>query len=75
MMEEVRMIDGLALEELEAQTLDLLPDREEMTFLDVSPVTQVNVSPQAAIAVGVLGSKAEAANFSLNVNELSRPLG
>ena len=29
-MEEIRTIDGLALEELETQRLDLLPDREEM---------------------------------------------
>ena len=29
-MEGIRKTEGLALEELEAQTLDLLPDREEM---------------------------------------------
>ena len=29
-MEGIHKIEGLALEELEAQTLDLLPDREEM---------------------------------------------
>jgi len=29
-MEEVRKVEGLALEELEDQSVELLPDREEM---------------------------------------------
>ncbi len=29
-MQEVRKVEGLALEELEAQSVELLPDREEM---------------------------------------------
>ena len=29
-MEDIRKVEGLALEELESQTAELLPDREEM---------------------------------------------
>jgi hypothetical protein len=29
-MEEVRKVEGLTLEELEAQSVELLPDREEL---------------------------------------------
>ena len=29
-MEEVRKVEGLTVEELEAQSVELLPDREEM---------------------------------------------
>jgi hypothetical protein len=36
-MEELRKFEGLSLEELEAQQVELLPDREEMqTFGDVT---------------------------------------
>jgi hypothetical protein len=31
-VEKIHRTDGLALEELEAQTLDLLPDREELMY-------------------------------------------
>jgi hypothetical protein len=31
-MEEVRKVEGLSVEELEAQSVELLPDREEMGF-------------------------------------------
>ncbi len=65
-MEEIRNFDGLALEELEAQTLDLLPDREEMLNINVAP--QTNVSNQAAVAVALFDSKSVAANYANNVN-------
>jgi len=39
-VESTRKIEGLAPEELEAQTLDLLPDREEMSM----PAYPVNVN-------------------------------
>jgi len=31
-MEEVRKVEGLSVEELEAQSVELLPDREEMNL-------------------------------------------
>lgn len=71
MVEEIRNFDGLALEELEAQTLDLLPDREEMLPINVNvgPVApQTNVSNQAAVAVALFDSKSVAANYANNVN-------
>jgi hypothetical protein len=40
MVERIRKIEGLALEELEAQTLDLLPDREEMSVPAYPSVTK-----------------------------------
>ena len=43
-MEGIRKIEGLALEELEAQTLDLLPDREEMSV----PALPFSVNKQLA---------------------------
>ena len=55
-MEEVRKVEGLALEELEAERVELLPDREEMhrRHLDL-------FSHNAAIAVQ--GSAANAGSF------------
>ena len=59
-MEEVRKVEGLALEELEAQSVDLLPDREEMRVL----------SGNTAIAVAINGSAAAANAGSVNVTIL-----
>ncbi len=47
-MQEIRKHEGLTLEELEAHTVELLPDREEM---------QVNVNIGAA-ALAVQGAQA-----------------
>jgi hypothetical protein len=48
-MEEIRKSEGLSLEELEAQHIELLPDREEMNW--------VNINIGAA-AVAVQGAQA-----------------
>jgi hypothetical protein len=50
-MEEIRKTEGLNLEELEAQHIELLPDREEMQNL---------FSGNFAAAVAVNGSAAAA---------------
>jgi hypothetical protein len=54
-MEDVRKKEGLALEELEAQRVELLPDREEMHHRHIDLF-----SHNAAIAVQ--GSTANAGN-------------
>ena len=51
-MEEIRN-KGLALEELEAQTVELLPDREEM---QANGFTNIN----AAVALAQQGAQAQA---------------
>jgi hypothetical protein len=58
-MEEVRKVEGLALEELEAQSVELLPDREEMHLRAFNRNT--------AIAVAFSGSAAAANAGSVNV--------
>ena len=76
-MEEIRSFEGLALEELEAQTLDLLPDREEMVFLpsynklnnlSFNKVDQTNIAKQDAWAHADKGSIAVAANGAQQAN-------
>ena len=52
-MEDVRKKEGLALEELEAQSVELLPDREEMH------VRLFNRN----VAIAVQGSTANAGNL------------
>jgi hypothetical protein len=52
-MEEVRKVEGLALEELEAQSVELLPDREEMRGLNLFSKN---------VAIAVQGSTANAGN-------------
>jgi hypothetical protein len=54
-MEEVRKVEGLSVEELEAQGVELLPDREEMHHRRISLF-----SYNAALAVQ--GSTANAGN-------------
>ncbi len=55
-MEELRKFEGLSLEELEAQRVELLPDREEMqtfadqTFGDLTTGDQVVVAVQGVQA-------------------------
>jgi hypothetical protein len=61
-MEEVRKVEGLALEELEAQSVELLPDREEMHVR----LFNRNV----AIAAAFSGSAAAANAGSVNVTIL-----
>ena len=68
-MEKIRNFEGLALEELEAQTLDLLPDREEMVFpVNVNVVPQTNVTPQTGVAVSLFDSKSIVGNHANSVN-------
>jgi len=52
-MEEVRKVEGLSIEELEAQSVELLPDREEMH------IRLFNRN----VAVAVQGSTANAGNL------------
>ena len=54
-MEEIRN-KGLALEELEAQTVELLPDREEMVAHTGTGFTNVNL----AVALAQQGAQAQA---------------
>jgi hypothetical protein len=51
-MEEVRKVEGLTVEELEDQSIELLPDREEM---------RLNLFSKNA-AIAVQGSNANAGN-------------
>ena len=77
-MEKIRSFEGLALEELEAQTLDLLPDREEMMYLpkyhkfdnnlSFNKVDQTNIAKQDAWAHADKGSLAVAANGAQQAN-------
>jgi hypothetical protein len=54
-MEEIRKTEGLNLEELEAQHIELLPDREEMNLFsgNVAVAAAVNGSAAAANAGNV----------------------
>ena len=71
-VEEIRNFDGLALEELEAQTLDLLPDREEMNLFSFNKLNkQANLAFQSANAnaygdysTAVAANGANQGNFS-----------
>jgi hypothetical protein len=65
-VEKIRTIDELSLEELEAQSLDLLPEREEMTFN--FNTLQVNLAQQLANAQADHGSIAAAANSASQNN-------
>jgi hypothetical protein len=53
-MEEVRNVDGLTVEELEDQSVELLPDREEMNL-------RLNLFSKN-VAIAVQGSTANAGN-------------
>ena len=76
-MEGIHKIEGLALEELEAQTLDLLPDREEMNVpaypVNVNKIlTQYNQSLQVAASntndhsFSWTGNSADQKNLGIN---------
>jgi hypothetical protein len=72
-MEKNSMVSGLAMEELDAQTLDLLPDREEMNLVNVpavnvNPAVNLNLANQTGVAVALFGSKSTVAN--LNAQDL-----
>ncbi len=47
-MEKIRKFEGLAMEEVEEHTVELLPDREEMFFSG----TNVNIGAAAAAVQG-----------------------
>jgi hypothetical protein len=47
-MEEIRKVEGLAIEELEEHTVELLPDREEMGFKNFN--VAVAFAQQGAVA-------------------------
>jgi hypothetical protein len=53
-MEEVRKVEGLSVEELKAEKVELLPDREEMNF-------RLNLFSRNT-AIAVQGSTANAGN-------------
>ena len=53
-MEEVRKVEGLSVEELKAEKVELLPDREEMNL-------RLNLFSRN-VAVAVQGSTANAGN-------------
>jgi hypothetical protein len=56
-MEELRKLEGLSLEELEAQRVELLPDREEMqTITDNAFADQTVAQAAVQAAVNVQGS-------------------
>ena len=75
-MESTHKIEGLAPEELEAQTLDLLPDREEMTLLPVPSITkymeqynqafQIAQSNTSGHSLSFTGNVADQSNFGVN---------
>jgi hypothetical protein len=52
-MEEVRKVEGLTVEELEDQSVELLPDREEMRGFNLFSKN---------VAIAVQGSTANAGN-------------
>jgi hypothetical protein len=54
-MEEVRKVEGLSVEELEAQSVELLPDREEMHHRRINLFSN-------NFAVAVQGSAANSGN-------------
>jgi hypothetical protein len=47
---EVQEVEGLSEEELEAQTGEGLPDREEMSLVDANAVIPANVSAALNVA-------------------------
>jgi hypothetical protein len=54
-VEERRKVEGLSIEELEAQRIELLPDREEMqaVFQNQQQFQAFNINPnQAALELG-----------------------
>jgi hypothetical protein len=62
---EVQEVEGLSEEELEAQTGEGLPDREEMSLIDANIAAPVN----AAAALNVLSDDSVAiANAEQNVD-------
>jgi hypothetical protein len=58
-MEEVRKVEGLSVEELEAQRVELLPDREEMN------VRLFNRNYATSAAINGSASAANAGNVFL----------
>jgi hypothetical protein len=58
-VEELRKVEGLSLEELEAQRVELLPDREEMNHLAI-----VNIGSAAAAFQGAQAGQGQA-NFNV----------
>jgi hypothetical protein len=56
-MEKLRKFEGLSLEELEAQRVELLPDREEMQTITDNVFAEQTVAQEAfQLAVNVQGS-------------------
>jgi hypothetical protein len=51
MIEVVRETDGLTLEELEAQTAEMLPAREEMALINVQAADVADVNAQVGAQV------------------------
>ena len=55
-MEEVRKVEGLAVEELEAQRVELLPDREEMHLRAFNRNAALSVAVQGSASTANAGS-------------------
>jgi len=55
-MEEVRKVEGLTVEELEAQRVELLPDREEMHVRLFKRNAALSVAVQACASTATAGS-------------------
>ncbi len=56
-MEKLRKFEGLSLEELEAQRVELLPDREEMQTITDNEFAAQDVTQEAVnVAFNVQGS-------------------
>jgi hypothetical protein len=49
-MEEVRKVEGLSVEELEDQSVELLPDREEMSWRKINVNLALASAQQGAVA-------------------------
>jgi hypothetical protein len=55
-MEEIRKSEGLSLEELETQPIELLPDREEMQEFTLVGIGNIAAAQQGAQAVAGQGN-------------------
>ncbi len=49
MTDKPKKQEGMSLEELEAQNAERLPDREEMSLVDINVALPVNAAPYAHI--------------------------
>jgi len=67
-VERTRKIEGLAPEELEAQTLDLLPDREEMVVPAFPSVTKYMEQYNQGLQVAASNTTDHSLSWTGNIN-------